>query len=113
MAAERVAEAHVEELDDAAGFFDPEQAHLSLADLTEVPVTIAAELGRSRLRVRDILDLKIGSLVTLDKVAGEMADITLNGLNFSRGEVVVISDILHVRIAEILTNPGRTDRNNA
>jgi flagellar motor switch protein FliN/FliY len=98
MAGERVAEAHIEELDDDSG---ADRAHLMLDDLAAVPLMVAAELGRAKTRVRDILDLKVGSLVTLEKVAGEMADITVNGIPFARGEVVVIGDMLHVRIAEI------------
>ena len=98
MAGEHVAEAHIEELDDDSG---ANRAHLIMEDLAAVPLKVAAELGRAKTRVRDILELKVGSLVTLEKVAGEMADITVNGIPFARGEVVVIGDLLHVRIAEI------------
>ncbi len=111
MAGEQLAEAHSAELDELADR-TPDPVHLSLGDLAGVPLTVGAELGRTKTRVRDILALKVGSLITLTKVAGEMADITLNGIHFARGEVVVIGDILHVRIAEIVeTNPA--DRNDA
>ena len=101
MAGEQLAEAHTAELDELPDT-NTQPEHLSLSDLTEVPLTIAAELGHTRVRVRDILALKVGSLVTLTKVAGEMADITVNGIHFARGEVVVIGDVLHVRIAEVI-----------
>ncbi len=98
MAGEQVAEAHIDELEDSGG---TDRSHLALEDLSGVPLKVAAELGRAKTRVRDILDLKVGSIVTLEKVAGEMADITVNGISFAKGEVVVIGDVLHVRIAEI------------
>jgi len=106
MAGEQLAEAHTAELDELPKGASQSE-HLSLRDLTEVPLTIAAELGQTRTRVRDILALKVGSLVTLTKVAGEMADVTVNGIHFARGEIVVIGDILHVRIAEVLESSGK------
>jgi len=52
--------------------------------------------------VREVLDLKQGSIVPLDKLAGEMTDIYVNGIPLAKGEVVVIGDSLHVRVGEIL-----------
>ena len=104
MAGEQVAEARIDELEDDAG---QDRAHLGLDGLSGVPLHVAAELGRAKAHVRDVLDLKVGSVVTLEKVAGEMADITVNGILFARGEVVVIGDMLHVRIAEVGTTPDR------
>ena len=57
--------------------------------------------------VREVLELKRGSIVQLDKLAGEMTDIYVNGLHLARGEVVVIADVLHVRIGEIV---GREEK---
>jgi flagellar motor switch protein FliN/FliY len=109
MAGEQVAEARIDELEDDSGL---DRAHLALDDLAGVPVRVAAELGRAKTRVREVLDLKVGSIVTLEKVAGETTDITLNGISFARGEVVVIGDMLHVRIAEIGTGPERVSKHN-
>lgn len=80
--------------------------HLSMNDLRDVRLAVTAELGRSRMLVREVLELKQGSVVALNKLAGEMTDINVNGLPMAKGEAVVIGDILHVRIAEIL---GATD----
>ena len=74
---------------------------LELEDLRGVMLTVAATLGKSFLRVRDVLELEEGSVVPLDKMAGEMSDISINGLPLAKGEVVVIGDVLHVRIAEV------------
>lgn len=78
------------------------QQHLSLKSLMKVRLNITADLGRSAMLVRDVLELKKGSIVPLDKMAGETTDIYLNGLPLAKGEVVVIGDMLHVRIAEVL-----------
>lgn len=86
---------------------------LDFSDLMKVHLSVSAELGRSILRVRDVLDLKVGSLVTLDKMAGEMTDIFVNGLHLARGEVVVIGDVLHVRVAEVCGSAEGTDRDYA
>ena len=74
---------------------------LSVDDLKKVRLIITADLGEAAMLVREILDLKQGSIVPLDKLAGEMTDIYVNGIPLARGEVVVIGDSLHVRIGEI------------
>ncbi len=75
---------------------------LALDDLKKVCLTVSADLGRCEMLVRDVLRLQPGSVVSLDKLAGEMTDIYANGLPLARGEVVVIGDTLHVRIGEIV-----------
>lgn len=80
----------------------PAQEHLSVEDLEEVKLEISADLGQCNIRVRDVLELQRGSVLALDKLAGEMADIYINGVPFGRGEVVVLVDSLHVRVAEIV-----------
>ena len=74
---------------------------LGIEDLKNVRVTITADLGQCGMLVREVLELKQGSVVALDKLAGEMTDIYANGILLARGEVVVIADSLHVRIGEI------------
>lgn len=76
--------------------------HLGLSDIDAVVLSVSADLGATKLLVRDILQLKHGSIVRLDKLAGELTDITVNGMPLARGEVVVIGDSIHVRIAEII-----------
>ena len=75
--------------------------HLTTQDLYKVKLAVTADLGSSAISVRAILELKKGSVVTLNKMAGEMTDILMNGIPFAKGEVVVIGDALHIRIAEI------------
>ncbi len=74
---------------------------LDVTDLRQVRLRLSADLGSCALLVREVLELKRGSVLALDKLAGEMADIYVNGVPLARGEVVVLGDALHVRIAEI------------
>jgi flagellar motor switch protein FliM len=75
--------------------------------LAEAGITISAELGKTSLPVRDILSLGEGSIVELDKRAGEPVDIKANGVLIAKGEVVVIDENFGVRIAEITKPMGR------
>lgn len=86
--------------------------HLTLEDVRNVRLRLTAELGQTSMRVREVLALKVGSIVTLDKMAGELTDIFVNGLPLARGEIVVISDILHVRMSEILSGSEIQERDN-
>jgi flagellar motor switch protein FliN/FliY len=74
----------------------------SIEDLRRVKLNVTAELGKCTMQVRDVLELRKGSVIQLNKLAGEMTDIYVNGLPLARGEVVVIGDALHVRIGEII-----------
>lgn len=82
---------------------------LSVEDLHRVQLDISAELGQCSMLVREILELKRGSVIPLDKLAGEMSDIYVNGLSLAKGEVVVIGDTLHVRIGEIVGAEDKAD----
>jgi len=81
-------------------------AHLpkQLELLYDVPLEITVELGRSRLTLKEILDLSIGSIIELDKLTGEHVDILVNGKVIARGEVVVVEESFGVRVTEIV-NP--------
>jgi flagellar motor switch protein FliN/FliY len=73
----------------------------------DIPLELTVELGRTRLLIKDILELRAGSIVELEKMAGEPVDILANGLLVARGEVVVIEDAFGVRITEIITSSER------
>jgi flagellar motor switch protein FliN len=87
-----------------AGFDEDiyDSTHLELTDLRDVLLQISTDLGISKMHVKEILDLKVGSIISLNKMAGEMTDILINNLPMARGEVVVIGETLHVRISEII-----------
>lgn len=70
--------------------------------LDEIELDVRLELGRTELRIEEVLQLKQGAVVALDKLAGDPIDIVVNGRLIARGEVLVINDNLCVRVAEIL-----------
>lgn len=76
---------------------------LSLQALEEVELDLRVELGRTELLIEEVLKLREGSVVPLDKLAGDPVDILVNGRLVARGEVLVLNDSFCVRIAEILT----------
>jgi len=76
--------------------------------IMDVPLQVTVELGRTRKLIRDILELAPGSVIELDKLAGEAVDILVNGKLIAKGEVVVIDDNFGVRITEIISPLERT-----
>ena len=74
----------------------------------DIPLEVTVELGRTRLLIRDIMDLSPGSIIELDKIAGEPVDLFANGMLVARGEVIVIDDNFGVRVTEIITAQDRT-----
>ena len=85
----------------------PGPQRLSYQDLKRVRLNVTADLGQCPMLVREVLELKRGSVLPLDKLAGELADLQINGIPFAKGEVVVLGDNLHVRIAEIFGMDGQ------
>ncbi|HPE69115.1 MAG TPA: flagellar motor switch phosphatase FliY [Thermotogota bacterium] len=90
-----------EDFDSGEGTALPKQLEL----LYDVPLEVTVELGRSRLTLREVLDLNIGSIVELDKLTGEHVDILVNGKMVAKGEVVVVEESFGVKVTEIL-NPN-------
>ena len=70
-----------------------------------VPLEVAVEIGRTRRKIQEILSFSKGSLVVLDKLAGDQVDLLVNGQCIARGDVVVIDDNFGIRITEILQKP--------
>lgn len=73
----------------------------SLAHLDDVTMNFYVQLGQVRLKVRELLNLEVDSVMELDKAAGESADVFINGKAFARGEILVINDKFAVRINHI------------
>ena len=78
--------------------------------LLDVPLDVTVELGRARLTIQDLLTLGPGSVVELDKLAGEPLDILVNDRLVARGEVVVVNDKFGVRITDIVSPAERIAR---
>jgi flagellar motor switch protein FliN len=84
-----------------------------LGRLRDVPVELAVEIGRTRMTVGAALELRPGSLVVLDRVAGEPVDLLVNGTRIARGEVVVIDEEFALRVTEVLGERGRAGSDSA
>lgn len=75
--------------------------------VADIPVRVTVELGRTRKNIADILNMTPGSVIELDKMAGEPVDVLVNSKLIAKGEVVVIDENFGVRITEIVTSAGR------
>ncbi|MBA4417576.1 MAG: flagellar motor switch protein FliN [Syntrophus sp. (in: bacteria)] len=80
---------------------------LNMDSLLDVSVEISVEIGRSKIPIGELLALSKGSIVELNKVAGESVDILVNEKLLGRGEIVVVNEKLGVRIVEIITPKER------
>ncbi len=78
--------------------------------LMDIPLEITVELGRMRMLVKDVVELGTGSIIEIDKTAGEPVDVMVNGRLVARGEVVVIEDNFGVRLTEILNPQERLQK---
>ena len=73
-----------------------------LRRLSAVPVDLTVEVGRTRMTVGETLELRPGSIITLNRMAGEPVDLLVNGTPIARGEVVVIDEQFGLRVTEVL-----------
>jgi len=76
---------------------------LGLSNLTDVPVKVTVEVGRAKLTLAELIDLRSGSLVELDREAHEPADILVNGKVVARGEIITMNDSYGVRITSLIS----------
>ena len=83
----------------------PEEQKQNLDLIMNVSLEVAVEIGRTRRKIQDIIAFSKGSLVVLDKLAGDQVDLLVNGQCIARGDVVVIDDNFGIRITEILQKP--------
>src|SRR4030081_2179395 len=72
---------------------------MNLKLILDVAVTLALEVGRAKMSVRDLLQLAPGAVVELDRLAGEPLDVLVNGVRVARGEVVVVNEKFGIRLA--------------
>jgi len=75
--------------------------------ILDIPVQITVELGRTKLSIRNLLQLAHGSVVELDALAGEPMDVLVNGTLIAQGEVVVVNDKFGIRLTDIITPSER------
>jgi flagellar motor switch protein FliN/FliY len=94
--------------------FDPlksgaggEGNEVNLDVILDVPVTLAMEVGRTRISIRNLLQLNQGSVVELDRAAGEPLDVFVNGTLVAHGEVVVINEKFGIRLTDVISPAER------
>ena len=76
--------------------------------LMDVSVPVVAQLGGAEMQIRDILDLVPGSIIELDKLAGDPVDLYVRGKLFAQGEVVVVDDSFGIRVTKIVNPEAKT-----
>lgn len=92
-------------VDDSKPISKAEAAKLDT--ILDIPVTISMEVGRSYISIRNLLQLNQGSVVELDRVAGEPLDVMVNGTLIAHGEVVVVNDKFGIRLTDVISQTER------
>jgi flagellar motor switch protein FliN/FliY len=84
-----------------------EKGNLKL--ILDVPLEVTVELGSTRMRIKEILELGVGSVIELDKLASDPVDVYVNGKLIARGEVVVIDESFGIKITDIISPIDRVN----
>ncbi|MFC3095041.1 flagellar motor switch protein FliN [Alteromonas sediminis] len=97
--------AELDEFGESAPITSEEKKKLDT--ILDIPVTISMEVGRSHISIRNLLQLNQGSVVELDRVAGEPLDVLVNGTLIAHGEVVVVNDKFGIRLTDVISQIER------
>jgi flagellar motor switch protein FliN/FliY len=87
---------------------DKGQIHADV--LQNIPVTLAIEVGRAQIKIRDLMRLTQGSVVELDRIAGEPLDLLVNNTVVAQGEVVLVNDRYGIRLTRVVPASERLDK---
>ena len=109
MAEQAIEEAEQVQLDELVDDSKPitKEEAAKLDGILDIPVTISMEVGRSFISIRNLLQLNQGSVVELDRVAGEPLDVMVNGTLIAHGEVVVVNDKFGIRLTDVISQTER------
>lgn len=99
---------HYQELVDDAGGGGDEDVNMDV--IMDIPVTISMEIGRTRINIRNLLQLNQGSVVELDRLAGEPMDVLVNGTLIAHGEVVVVNEKFGIRLTDVISPAERVKK---
>ena len=83
---------------------------LNLDVILDIPVTISMEIGQTKINIRNLLQLNQGSVVELDRMAGEPLDVVVNGTLIAHGEVVVVNEKFGIRLTDIISPAERVKK---
>ena len=102
--ADAVQAAEFEQMQDEG---QPASGDVNLDVILDVPVTLSMEVGRTRVPIRNLLQLTQGSVVELDRAAGEPLDVVVNGTLIAHGEVVVVNERFGIRLTDVVSPAER------
>lgn len=86
------------------------ETHNDIDFILDIPVQLTVELGRTKIAIKNLLQLAQGSVVELDGLAGEPMDVLVNGYLIAQGEVVVVNDKFGIRLTDVVTPSERLRR---
>jgi flagellar motor switch protein FliN len=101
------AEPRTAEFDNLQDEGQPSSRDVNLDVILDVPVTLSMEVGRTRIPIRNLLQLNQGSVVELDRAAGEPLDVFVNGTLVAHGEVVVVNEKFGIRLTDVISPAER------
>jgi len=101
--------AGLSELVDESAFGEGAE-NVDLNMILDIPVTISMEIGRTQISIRNLLKLNQGSVVELDRLAGEPLDVLVNGTLIAHGEVVVVNEKFGIRLTDVITALERVQK---
>lgn len=88
----------------------PGDEQRNLEVILDIPVTISMEVGRTRISIRNLLQLNQGSIIELDRLAGEPLDVMVNGTLVAHGEVVVVNEKYGIRLTDVISAAERVKK---
>jgi flagellar motor switch protein FliN len=100
--------AEFDDLEDTSGGPAGDEANLDV--ILDIPVTISMEIGRTHISIRNLLQLNQGSVVELDRLAGEPMDVLVNGTLVAHGEVVVVNEKFGIRLTDVISPAERVKK---
>ncbi|MBL4712174.1 MAG: flagellar motor switch protein FliN [Gammaproteobacteria bacterium] len=100
--------AALKELDNRPGQLTTSDANLDV--ILDIPVTLSMEIGRTELPIHNLLQLNQGSVVELDRLAGEPLDVLINGTLIAHGEVVVVNEKFGIRLTDVISPAERVKK---
>ncbi|CZG83418.1 TPA: flagellar motor switch protein FliN [Legionella pneumophila subsp. pneumophila] len=89
---------------------NPDSGNEKLELILDIPVSVTVEIGRTKMTIRNLLQLNQGGIVALDRLAGDPLDVLVNGTLVAHGEVVVVNDKFGVRLTDIVSKAERIKR---
>lgn len=103
-----ITSAPLEYLEDDSPGFDGDNPNLEV--IMDIPVTIAMEVGSTEIAIRNLLQLNQGSVIELDRLAGEPLDVKVNGTLIAHGEVVMVNEKFGIRLTDVVSPSERIKR---